>query len=187
MLNHAGELVGVTRVGGVAAGGQPSCESAGILSRLCRRHISRAAANQLGVVTERICVRIVGAEFIHQFARHAVDVFRGQHIDGFARPITTGLDAKKITRIGAVSALDFVFAPACFQRSLTHDKISGHAQRGHSGAAGPANNTTGTADASAAESLNGNGATQQLGAPRQITQGDPRIIANVIRNWVAQK
>ena len=55
------------------------------------------------------------------------------------------------------------------------------------GAARPANNTSGAADANPAESRNGNGATQQLGAPRQITQEDPRIIANVIRNWVAQE
>lgn len=54
-----------------------------------------------------------------------------------------------------------------------------------------ADNADGTAvslsDAATSSGANGGATTPQLETPKQITQDDPRVIASVIRNWVAKE
>src|SRR5476649_1616218 len=127
MLDDAGELVGVLRVGGIAGALQALRETAGVAAAGQHFLVARIAGQQVGVVLEAVGIAVVGAEFFDLALRLAVDVFGGGGADRLALPVRAGLDAEQVVAGLAVAALDLALAPAAFQRRLAEHELGGNA------------------------------------------------------------
>jgi hypothetical protein len=135
-VDDARELLGVRRVARVARALQALREA---LRRRGARDdvaIARARLHELGVVGERLGMRVVGAKARDHLARHAVDVFGGRHLGDLARPAGARLDAEQVERGRAVGMPDLAAPPARFVRGLRHHEGRRDAGGGLGGAGG---------------------------------------------------
>src|SRR5476649_2060014 len=123
MLDDAGELAGVLRIGGIAGALQALGETAGVAAAGEHLLVARIAGQQIGVVLETVGIAVVGAEFFDPALGLAVDVFGGGGRDRLALPVGTGLDAEQVVAGLAVAALDLALAPAAFQRRLAQHEL----------------------------------------------------------------
>src|SRR5471032_1541457 len=111
MLDDAGQLGCVVRVGGVAGLLQALRETAGVAPAGQDFFIAWITGQQFAVILEAVAVVVIGAEAFHLGLRLAVDIFGGGGLDHLALPVGAGLDAEQVMAGAAILVLDLALAP----------------------------------------------------------------------------